>query len=96
MATTLPLKRAAQRRAGLLIDLTMPGWALLWVTLATLIAQQWLHAPIVLGIGLMIAIISALLSRAIAMWMDGYSTAAAIAWRASVIVLIALAPGGTP
>ncbi|MGB0589093.1 MAG: hypothetical protein ACPGU1_05380 [Myxococcota bacterium] len=96
MATTLPLKRAAQRRAGLLIDLTMPGWALLWVTLATLIAQQWLHAPLVLGIGVMIAIISALLSRAIATWMDGYSTAAAIAWRASVIVLIALAPGGTP
>jgi hypothetical protein len=96
MQRTLPLRRAPQWTAGLFVDLTTPGWALLWATAAALLAQQWMHSAVVLGVGVTIAITSGLLSRIIARWMDGYSAAAAIAWRASIIILIALAPGGTP
>jgi hypothetical protein len=93
---TLPLRGTPRHTAGLLVDLTYPAWALLWVTASALVAQRWEHAAAVLAIGSAIAIASALLSRAVSTWMDGHSAAASIAWRASVILLIALAPGAAP
>lgn len=93
---TLPLTDAPKLKSALLVDLSYPAWALLSTLGASLLAGAWLTTLMLALAGGLFSLSNALLSRSFARLMNEHQRAASIAWRASVIVLIALLPGGSP
>jgi len=96
LGRTLPLRARPMHHASLAIDLLYPMWALLWAVAAALVAAQWSQAALVAALGSGIAVTGAALSRTLARMATQHSTAASVAWRAAIVLALAVAPMGGP